>query len=132
MGGELRGEEASDAICGDCSSSAKMYVLAAEVARVTRSAAARGDVADLVRARKGWGKGARLAQPLGLRRGVKAAGLMAMGKLEGTVRTSKALVAFACSILEGASSSWMDIAVSIRFETHEGSGRTSKLLIAAQ
>jgi len=34
-------------------SSAKMKVLGAEVARVTRSEAARGEVADLVRARKG-------------------------------------------------------------------------------
>jgi hypothetical protein len=31
-----------------------MNVFGAEVARVMRSAAARGEVADLVRARKGW------------------------------------------------------------------------------
>jgi hypothetical protein len=39
---------------GERSSSVKMKVLAAEVARVMRSTAARGDEADLVRARKGW------------------------------------------------------------------------------
>jgi hypothetical protein len=36
------------------SSSVKMKALAADVARVIRSTAARGDEADLVRARKGW------------------------------------------------------------------------------
>ena len=41
-------------IWGAWRSSAKMNVFGAEVARVMRSAAARGEVADLVRARKGW------------------------------------------------------------------------------
>lgn len=36
------------------SSSVKMKVFAAEVARVMRSIAARGEEADLERARKGW------------------------------------------------------------------------------
>lgn len=38
---------------GVCSSSAKTYVFGALVACTTRSEAARGDVADLLRARKG-------------------------------------------------------------------------------
>lgn len=38
---------------GALSSSVNMYVFGAEVARLMRSAAARGEVADLVRARKG-------------------------------------------------------------------------------
>lgn len=40
-------------ICGVSKSSAKMKVFAAEVVRTTRSAAARGELADLLRARKG-------------------------------------------------------------------------------
>jgi hypothetical protein len=39
---------------GERSSSVKMNVFGAEVARVMRSTAARGDEADLVSARKGW------------------------------------------------------------------------------
>ena len=42
-----------DAMVGVSRSSAKMKMLGAEVARVMRSAAARGEVADLERARKG-------------------------------------------------------------------------------
>lgn len=38
---------------GVCNSSAKTYVFGAEVACAIRSAAARGEVADLLRARKG-------------------------------------------------------------------------------
>lgn len=38
---------------GVCSNSAKIYVLGALVACATKSDAARGDVADLLRARKG-------------------------------------------------------------------------------
>ena len=38
-----------DWMFGVCKSSAKMYAFGAEVARVTKSAAARGDVADLER-----------------------------------------------------------------------------------
>lgn len=38
---------------GVCNSSAKTYVFGAEVAWVMRSAAARGDTADLLSARKG-------------------------------------------------------------------------------
>lgn len=41
-------------ICGVWSSSVKMKVFGAEVARVTRSAAARGEVADFESARKGY------------------------------------------------------------------------------
>jgi TPP-dependent pyruvate/acetoin dehydrogenase alpha subunit len=44
---------ARDWIWGAWRSSAKMKVFGAEVARVMRSAAARGEEADLVRARKG-------------------------------------------------------------------------------
>ena len=40
-------------ICGDCSSSVNIKVPWADVARSTRSAAARGEVADLERARNG-------------------------------------------------------------------------------
>lgn len=42
-------------ICGVWRSSVKMKVFGAEVARVTRSAAARGEVADFESARKGYG-----------------------------------------------------------------------------
>jgi hypothetical protein len=48
------GEEERDWICGVQSNSLKMNVLGKEVARIIKSAAARGDVADLERARKGW------------------------------------------------------------------------------
>lgn len=48
------GEEERAWICGVDRSSAKMKVFGAEVARWTRSAAARGEVADLVSARKGF------------------------------------------------------------------------------
>jgi hypothetical protein len=41
-------------ICGAPRSSLKMKVLGAEVARMMRSAAARGEEADLVSAKKGW------------------------------------------------------------------------------
>jgi uncharacterized membrane protein len=41
--------------CGVWRSSVKMKVFGAEVARVTRSAAARGEVADFESARKGYG-----------------------------------------------------------------------------
>jgi hypothetical protein len=51
---EYSPELARDWICGAESSSAKMKVLGAVVARVMRSAAARGEEADLVSARKGY------------------------------------------------------------------------------
>lgn len=51
---ENSGEDDSAWICGVWSSSAKTKVFGAEVARVMRSAAARGDVADLERARNGY------------------------------------------------------------------------------
>ncbi len=46
-------EAATVWICGDCRSSVNIYVLGAEVARSMRSAAARGEVADLERAMNG-------------------------------------------------------------------------------
>lgn len=57
--GAESGEEARDWMAGVSRSSAKRKVFGAEVARVTRSTAARGDEADLESARNGYGKSER-------------------------------------------------------------------------
>lgn len=68
-----------------------MYVFGAEVAREMRSAAARGEVADLVSAKKGYTIGEQ---------GAGWDTIDVIMPMAMTKPTSRALRAFACSILE--------------------------------